>query len=92
MGGAAAGGLLGSSLGPAGAVVGAGLGGGISDAIGAVNSRIIGRTGQTAASSQATAEAIQRWLSKQPKAQRGLLEHYLFGAPATQALVSKGTP
>lgn len=80
--GGAAGGLLGSTFGPAGAVVGAGIGGGVSDAIRAVNGRIIAKTGQTAASSQASAEAIQRWLAKQPKAQRGLLEQYLFGQPA----------
>lgn len=69
------GGLLGSSLGL-----------GVSDAIGAANSRIAARTGQTAADSKATAEAIQRWLSKQPKSQRrGLLDYYLYGLPAGPA-------
>lgn len=92
-GGAAVGGILGSFAGgPTGTVIGAGIGGGISDAIGAVNSRIIAKTGQTAADSNASAEAIQRWLAKQPKGQRGLLEQYLFGAPATQSLLNKGNP
>jgi hypothetical protein len=91
--GAIGGGLLGLyGHGPAGAVLGAGIGGGITDAIGAVNNRIIAKTGQTAASSQASAEAIQRWLAKQPKAQRGLLEQYLFGQSVTQPMLNKGNP
>lgn len=92
MAGGTAGGLLGSHFGPAGAVVGAGIGGGISDAIGAVNNRIISRTGQTASNAQASADAIQRWLGKQPKAQRGLLEQYLFGQSVTQPMLNKGNP
>jgi hypothetical protein len=91
-GGATIGGLLGSAIGPMEGIAGAGIGAGISDAIGAVNNRIIAKTGQTAADSQASAEAIQRWLAKQPKGQRGLLEQYLFGAPATQGLLNKGNP
>lgn len=88
MGGGTIGGLLGSTFGPAGTVIGAGIGGGVSDAIGAANSRIIAKTGQSAADAKASADAIQRWLNKQPKQQRGLLEQYLFGASqAPQSLL-----
>jgi hypothetical protein len=91
--GAVGGGLLGLyGHGPAGAILGAGIGGGITDAIGAVNNRIIAKTGQTAADSKASAEAIQRWLNKQPKKQRGLLEQYLFGQTATQPMLNRGNP
>jgi len=85
--GSGVGGLLGSGLGGIeGGLLGSSLGLGVSDAIGAANSRVAAKTGQTAASSQASAEAIQRWLAKQPKAQRqGLLDYYLYGLPAATA-------
>ncbi|WP_448098145.1 hypothetical protein [Luteibacter yeojuensis] len=69
--GSGIGGLLGSGLGGIeGGLLGSSLGLGVSDAIGAANSRVAARTGQTAADAGATAEAIKRWISKQPKAQR----------------------
>lgn len=79
------GGLLGSSLGPAGASGGAALGLGITDAIGASNARALGRIGETAADSKATAAAIEAWIAKQPKGQQGILNSYLLGLPAAPA-------
>lgn len=76
--GTAAGGVGGSFLGgPAGAVVGAGVGAGLSDGIGAVNSNIARRVGETAASSDLSAEAIERYLQQQSPGQlRLFLERY----------------
>lgn len=82
--GGGVGGLLGHAVGGIdGGLLGASIGSGVTDAIGAVNTRAFAKTGQTAASSQATADAIQRWLTTKPKAQRaGLLDYYLYGLPA----------
>ena len=61
----------------------ASLGACVTDAIGAVNSRAIAKTGKTAAYAKATSEAIQRCLQKQAPATRaGLLDYYLYGLPA----------
>ena len=85
--GSGIGGLLGSGLGGIeGGLLGSSLGLGVSDAIGAANARVAARTGQTAADAGASAEAIKRWIAKQPKAQRqGLLDYYLYGLPAATA-------
>jgi hypothetical protein len=78
------GGLLGHAVGGIdGGLLGASLGAGVTDAIGAVNSRAIAKTGMTAADAKATSEAIQRWLKAQSPATRtGLLDYYLYGLPA----------
>lgn len=60
--GAAAGGLVGSTFGPVGTLAGAGLGSGLSDLAGLANSRLVGKVGRTAASSSATADALEREL------------------------------
>jgi hypothetical protein len=79
--------LLGHAVGGVdGGLLGASIGSGVTDAIGAVNSRVAAKTGQTAADAGASAEAIKRWIAKQPKAQRqGLLDYYLYGLPAATA-------
>jgi hypothetical protein len=83
--GGAVGGLAGSAFGPAGSAAGIALGGGLTDAIGSANARALGRIGATAADSKATAAAIEAWLAKQPKAERGLLSMYLYGLPSAPA-------
>jgi len=84
--GGGVGGLLGHAIGGVdGGLLGASIGSGVTDAIGAVNSRVAAKTGQTAADAGASAEAIKRWIAKQPKAQRRLLDYYLYGLPAATA-------
>jgi hypothetical protein len=85
--GSGVGGLVGSGLGGIeGGLLGSSLGLGVSDAIGAANSRVVAKTGQTAADASATAGAIKRWIAKQPKAQQSkLLDYYLYGLPAATA-------
>ncbi|SEO74367.1 hypothetical protein SAMN02800692_1853 [Luteibacter sp. UNC138MFCol5.1] len=82
--GSGLGGLLGSSVGGIeGGLLGSSIGLGLSDAIGAANNRVVAKTGQAAADAKATAEAIQRWLGRQPtKGDGGLLGYYLYGLPA----------
>lgn len=67
---------LGSSFGPVGAAIGAGIGGGLSDALGAANSRVIGKVGATAANANETAAAIQRYMTANAPQRAAILQQY----------------
>lgn len=83
---------VGSTLGhlvpiPGGGLAGAIIGGALPEAVGKVNARIATKIGETAASSKATADAIQRALSKATPQQRSLLGQLLLGNPAQPAAI-----
>jgi hypothetical protein len=74
-------------LGPVGEVAGTSLGGVLPEAVNKVNAGIASRIGTSAADANLTAEAIQRFIAKQPKSSQpqlqNLLGNLLLGSQAT---------